>query len=603
MIPFGQLTAFGLPFVQVAAFGLVIAMLALFMWGRLRYDLVAMLILLAAAILGVVNPKHAFVGFSNPVIIIIASVLIVSKAISKSGVLNGMMSALMSRVSSTSGQVGMLTAFVTFLSAFIKNVGTLGIFMPVAMETAKRSGRSPSIYLMPLAFGSLIGGTITKIGTSPNLLISEVRVQNGAAEPFALFDFLWVGLPLSIAAILFLMVGWRLVPQRVPAAKPGDSGGAHYTTELRVLAGSPLIGKQISEIETLADGDLVVTSIIRDNGHQYFPSRSWILYEGDIIAVRADPKAAATVVDKAKLQIVGVDELEAPEGGHPELEILEAVVTEDSPLVGNTPQAMRLRRRYDVNLLAISRAGHQIATRIGHHRFKPGDVIVFQGWSERLPAAMQELGCLPLADRGLSGLGRQRQGLLSLAVLGLSIVLISLKLVPVDVGFFGAAVLILLFKQLSLKEAYEAIEWPVIIMLGCLIPVGEGLKETGATDVVAQVLSTWATNMPGIYALGMMLVASMILTPFLHHAAAVLVLGPVAAVLATNLGYNIDPFLMAVALGCACDFLTPIGHQNNLLVMGPGGYRFFDYWRLGLPLSIIIAVGGTLLIAYVWPLQ
>ena len=602
MIDFGQFSAFGLPFVQLAAFGLVIAMLALFMWGRLRYDLVAMAILLAAAALGVVNPKHAFEGFSNPVIIIIASVLIVSRAISTSGVLNGMMNTLMARVSSTSGQVGMLTAFVTFLSAFIKNVGTLGIFIPVAMNTAKRSGRSPSIYLMPLAFGSLIGGTITKIGTSPNLLISEVRVQNGAEKPFALFDFLWVGLPLSCLAILFLMIGWRLVPRRIKAVEPGSKSTPHYTTELKILEDSPLIGKLVSDVEALADGDFVVTSIIRDNGHQYFPSRAWILYENDIIVVRADPNAAATAIDKGKLKIVGTDELEAPEGAHPELEIVEAVVTEDSPLVGNSPQAMRLRRRYDVNLLAISRAGKQIATRVGRHIFRPGDVIVFQGWSERLPTALQELGVLPLADRGLRTLGHPRRGYISLAILAIAMVLIATKLVPVDVGFFGAAVLILLFRQLSLSEAYEAIEWPVIIMLGCLIPVGEGLKETGATDVVAQLLSTWAANMPGLYALGLMLVASMILTPFLHHAAAVLVLGPVAAVLATNLGYNVDPFLMAVALGCACDFLTPIGHQNNLLVMGPGGYRFFDYWRLGLPLSILVAVIGTLLISYFWPL-
>ena len=601
-MPFADLQL-PLPFTQMAAFGLVIAMLALFMWGRLRYDLVAMLILLAAALLGVVNPKHAFVGFSNPVIIIIASVLIVSKAISTSGVLNGIMNALLTRVSSASGQVGVLTACVTFLSGFIKNVGTLGIFMPVAMETAKRSGRSPSIYLMPLAFGSLIGGTMTKIGTSPNLLISEVRVQNGG-EAFRLFDFIYVGLPLSIAAIVFLMIGWRLVPIRIAAAKSGSDGAseAHYTTELRILEGSPLIGKTVADAEALADADLVVTSIIRDNGHQYFPSRSWILYQNDILAVRGDAKAAANLLDKGKSQIVGVDELEPPEGDHPELEVIEAVVTEDSPLVGNSPKGMRLRRRYDVNLLAIRRSGTAITSRIGSHIFRPGDVIVFQGWSERLPGAMQELGCLPLADRGLSSLARPRQGIVSLIVLTIAMILITIKAVPVDVGFFGAAVAILLLKQLSLKEAYEAIEWPVIIMLGCLIPVGEGLKETGATDVVAQVLSTWAANLPGIYALGLMVVASMILTPFLHHAAAVLVLGPVAAVLATNLGYNMDPFLMAVALGCASDFLTPIGHQNNLLVMGPGGYRFFDYWRLGLPLSIIVAVGGTLLISFFWPL-
>lgn len=593
----------GLPFTQFASFGLVVAMLLLFMWGRLRYDVVSMLILLAAVALGVVQQKSAFHGFSNPVIIIIASVLIVSKAISASGVLNGMMSAVLGRVTSLSGQIGVLTAFVTFLSAFIKNVGTLGIFMPVAMETAKRSGRSPSYYLMPLAFGSLIGGAITKIGTSPNLLISEVRVQNGG-EPFRLFDFAWVGLPLSIGAVLFLIVAWRLVPERIKPGTPGKrAGDAHYTTELRILDGSPLIGKTVTAVEEMADGDLVVTSIIRDSGHEYFPARSWILYPNDIIAVRADPKAASQVVDKGKVQIVGVDDLPPPEGEHPELEIVEAVVLENSPLVGNSPQAMRLRRTYDVNLLAIRRSGAQITTRVGNHKFRPGDVIVFQGWGERLPAALQELGCLPLADRGLTGLARDRNGLVSLAILAIAMVLITMKIVTVDVGFFGAAVAVILAQQISLKEVYEAIEWPVIIMLGCLIPVGEGLKETGATDVVGQLLTTWATGMPGLLALGMMLVASMILTPFLHHAAAVLVLGPVAAVLATGLGYNIDPFLMAVALGCACDFLTPIGHQNNLLVMGPGGYRFFDYWRLGLPLTILVAVAGTLLISIIWPLN
>ncbi len=592
----------GLTWLQLASFGLIAVMLVLFMWERWRYDLVAVMILLAATLIGVVPADKAFDGFSNPVIVIIASVLIVSKAISTSGILDNVMRKAMKDVTSSTMQIGILTACVTFLSAFVKNVGTLGIFMPIAIQVARRSQRSPSIYLMPLAFGSLIGGTITLIGTSPNLLISSVREQLGKA-PFSLFDFAWVGLPLSILSVAFLAIGWRLLPKDRKGAPSADQKFEieRYTTELRISEDSPLAGKSVGDLEHLGDSEVLVRAVTREGGHHYIPHRYWPLFAGDIVSIQADPAAIKTLTDQGRLELVGAEELEKDDDERDELGVVEAIVGPNSILLGRSPRSMQLRQHYDVNLIAVSRAGANRHTRLQSHSFEVGDVVALQGWQKELSATLKVLGCLPLVDRGLT-LGSLRQGIIPLAVLAVAMVLIATHAVNVAVGFFGAAVLVVLWRQVSLKEAYEAIDGPVIVMLAALLPVGHGLEGTGATKVMGEWIAAASTGLPGYGAIALMIVVSMILTPFLHHAAAVLVLGPVAAVVAKQLGYDPDPFLMAVALGCACDFLTPIGHQNNLLVMGPGGYKFSDYWRLGLPLSILVTVAGTALILTFWPL-
>jgi len=231
-----------------------------------------------------------------------------------------------------------------------------------------------------------------------------------------------------------------------------------------------------------------------------------------------------------------------------------------------------------------------------------GDTVVLQGRASRLNEALQALDLLPLAERNLA-IGRPRSRYLPLIILAVTLAAIGLRFVQVEVGLFAAATLIVLMRLISAREAYEAIDWPVIVMLGSLIPVGEALKDTGAADLLANGLTTIAAHLPGVLAVGLILVVSMLVTPFLHHAAAVVVMGPVAAEVAKNLGYGIDPFLMAVGFGAACDFLTPIGHQNSTLVMRPGGYRFTDYWRLGLPLTLLVAVAGTWLIVWSWPLR
>lgn len=586
---------------QAAAIAIVVVMLGFFVWDRWRYDVVALGALLAAIVVGVVPQKEAFVGFSDQVVVVMATVLVVSKAIARSGLLDRLIRRLMRGVNSPSLQIGLLSAAVGLLSSGVKNVGTLGIFMPIAIQIARRSKQSPSIYLMPLAFASLIGGTITLIGTSPNLLISTIR-EDISGKPFSMFDFAWVGLPLTLLVVAFLTFGWRLLPKDRKGAPSAEEKFSveDYTTELVVGPQSPLIGKTIGELEQTGEDQIVVLAVMREGGHNYIPSPHWPLFAGDVVTIQAESTAIKHLVDEAKLDLAHARELSKADQSD-ELGMVEAIVTAESQIVGKTPSSMKLRQRYDVNLLAVSRAGARRAVGLHEHEFNVGDVIVLQGWEKGLQATMSDLGLLPLADRSI-GLGRGNGGLVSITVLAAAMLAITFQVVTVAVGFFAAAVLVILLKQISLKDAYDALEGQLIVLLASLIPIANALQTTGVTDLIGHNLAVVGAQVPGYGALALMMASAMLLTPFLNNAAAVLMLGPVAAVVAKSLNYNPDPFLMAVALGCACDFLTPIGHQNNLLVMRPGGYRFNDYWRLGAPLSILILLVGTPLILWAWPL-
>jgi len=587
---------------QAAAIAIVVIMLGVFVWDRWRYDLVAVGALLAAIGVGIVPQDKAFVGFSDQVIVVMASVLVVSKAIARSGVLDRLVRRLMKGVDSPSSQIGLLSLSVGLLSAFVKNIGTLGIFMPIAIQIARRSKQSPSIYLMPLAFASLIGGTITQIGTSPNLLISTVR-EDLTGEGFSVFDYAWVGLPLTLLCVAFLTVGWRVLPRDRQGTAMADERFSieDYTTELVVGQSSPLVGKTVGDLEHAGTGDAVVVAVMREGGHNYIPNPNWPLFAGDIVTIQAEPATIKELVEESRLDLAHARQLTKANGERDELSTVEVIVTADSPIVGHTPRSLSLRQRYDVNLLAVSRAGSHRAARLQSHTFAVGDVIVLQGWEKGMQQTMADLGLLPLADRSL-GLGQPTRGLVALAVLAVAMVLITFKLVTVAVGFFAAAAIVMISRQIPMKDAYEAIEGPVIVLLACLIPIAHSLQATGVTDIIGHQLAAIGSQVPGYIAVGMMLAVAMMLTPLLNNAAAVLMLGPVAGVVAKSLNYNPDAFLMAVALGCACDFLTPIGHQNNLLVMGPGGYRFNDYWRLGAPLSLIVLLVGTPLLIVFWPL-
>jgi di/tricarboxylate transporter len=606
---------------QALSFGLIAVTVALFISNRFRFDLVALFSLLAALALGVVPADKAFSGFSDQVVVLVASALVISAGVGKSTLIGRVVRKAEPFLTTTTRQVAALAFATTVLSVFMKNVGALAILLPIAIQIARRSETPVSRLLMPMAFGSLIGGVVTLIGTSPNILVSRVRAEL-TGQPFAMFDFAPVGIGIAVTGLIFLVFGWRLLPSnRVsPASAEQAFETDPYLTEVRIGEKSTLLGKTVGDLEALGEGDVEIVAIVREKRHRYTPAWHWQLFAGDILIVRAEAVALRKLIEEAKLDLrpasdperdarTSKDDKDGKEGeekntrGEPpkDIAVVEAVITGVSSLIGATARSLRLREHEGLSLLAISRSGEPLAKRLSQIRFQAGDVLVLQGPEETMAESLRNLGCLPLLDRAI-GLGRKRQEYLPIVLLTLAMIVVAFKLVPVTTAFFGAAVLMVVLGVLTLKEAYESIDIPIIVLMACLIPVSDSISSTGGAELIAGILAIAANTLPPVGALALMMGSAMLLTPFLNNAATVLIMGPIGASLAQKLGLNPDPFLMAVALGAACDFLTPIGHQCNTLVMGPGGYRFGDYSRLGLPLSFLVLVVGTLLIPIFWPL-
>jgi len=588
---------------QVLSLALLGGLLALFVWDRFRFDVVALIALIAAVALGVVPAQKAFDGFGNSLLPLIASALIVSSAVGKSGAIEKLVAALRPLLQHYNTQIGTLTASVAALSALVKNIGALAIFLPVAMQVARRGKRPVGTFLMPMSFGSLVGGMMTLIGTSPNLIASSVRAEI-LGEPYRMFDFFPVGAGITLLGVAFLSVGWRLLPIRRESQGGGETPFRieDYITEALLPENSSLVGKSVAELEKLSDGSVTVTAIIREGKRRYTPAGHWPLFAGDVLVLEADPQDMQSLIHTAQLELVGQGEREEAEKDDADAVVVEAVVMPESRMIGASSSTLQLRDRYGVNLLALSRGERRNMTRLGRMSFREGDVVALHGSEAHMPDALARLGCLPLAERNLQ-LGRPRKLVITLLVLLGCVALAATELTPPAIAFMGGAVILVVMGILSLREAYEAIDWPILVMLGALIPIGEAMRSTGTTALVAGWLSGAADALPIWAMLGLLLVITMLLTPLIHHAAAVLVMGPVAAAIAKHLGVNIDSFLMAVAVGASCDFLSPIGHQCNTLVMGPGGYRFGDYWRLGLPLSLLVVICGVPLILLAWPLH
>lgn len=587
---------------QMLAFAILAGMMLLFIWGRLRYDLVAILALLASIAAGTVPAKTAFSGFSDDIVIIVASALVVSAAVARSGVIETALVRLTAGVTRVRWQLTILVTSVTFLSALVKNIGALAILMPSAFRMAKRSDASPSVFLMPMAFGSLLGGLITLVGTSPNIIVSRVREQM-TGEPFGMFDYTPVGLSLALVGILFLRFGYRLLPRNRRAAPTmGEALDIQdYTTEATITDSSPIAGRTVAAFRhELTDVEL--TGLSRDGRSHRVASGRMILKNGDTLVMKGEPDALERAIAENGLMLAGQDRALVTGTSAENVGVIEAVVTAESVLIGRAAEKVALHDRYGVNLLAISRAGNRMVRGLGSTILRAGDIIVLQGALDALPEQLRTLGCLPLAERPLR-LGSAPRRFLPIAILAGAMALTAAGLVPVAVAFFGAAALVMLTGALPVREAYAHIEWPILIMLGALIPVSGALQSTGGTELIASWLSSTAATLPPWGAVALILVAAMAVTPFLNNAATVLVMAPIAATFAEDLHMRPDAFLMAVAIGAGCDFLTPIGHQCNTLVMGPGGYRFGDYARLGAPLSLLVVIVGVPLILAFWPVR
>ena len=577
--------------------------LIFFAWGKYRHDVVAMFCLMMAVIAGVVPSNDAFSGFGHPAVVTVAAVLIISHALKNAGVVDAIASYLGRYTGNIYLHIASLTGVVTVASAFMNNVGALALMLPVAIATAKKAERSPALVLMPLAFGSILGGMTTLIGTPPNIIIASYR-EELTGQPFGMFDFSPVGLVVAVLGLAFItVVGWRLIPSD-RSSNDGSKAAfevSNYLTELEVAEDSPLIGERLEDNPEFDIEHIDIVGLVRKYGFSRPMPRGYLVTAGDILLVQGDPTNLQSLVDEFGFVLLNSSSEAQAEDAPKNTVMLEGVVAQRSPLVGSGSQYLRLQTQRSLALVGIARNGSTIRTRLKRQKFKAGDVLLLVGDADTADAHFQKLDVWPLANRNLS-LSKKTQLLPALAVFATAIALGVTGAVSLPVAFLLAIGVYVLMNTISAREIYDEVDWPVIVLLGAMIPVGHALETTGTTDWVATAILGATLGLPAAALLALILVVTMFLSDIINNAATALVMAPISVAIASSLGVSSDAFLMAVAVGASCAFLTPIGHQSNTLVMGPGGYHFGDYWRMGLPLEILIIAVSVPLLLFFWPL-
>ena len=587
---------------QIFVFLILFLSLVFFIDGRMRYDIVALLALCISAILGIVPWNQTFSGFANPAVITVAAVLVISRGLQNAGVVEVIAGALMKVGKRPTLQVSALTGLVITLSAFMNNVGALALLMPVGIKMARSSLVPVSILLLPLAFGSQLGGMITLIGTPPNLIISAFREEH-LGQAYAMFDLTPVGLGVAFISFLFIaLVGWRLIPGRTgPGSKDDFFTIQDYLTEIRVPAGSKYAGKALRGIIRATNAKITIIQLIRGSFTRPVPYMYERIKADDILIVQAaldDLKKFLLATGFQLEEHVSLDR-ETIEAG--DRILMEATVRADSPSLGMNVKEIDLRAGFGINLLAVARQGVLLKERLNDIRFKAGDVLLLQGTEGALREAIRILGCLPLAERGLR-IGEPGRVIESVGIFTVAIVIAALGIVPVQVVFTLAALLMVIISLVPVREIYESIDWPVIILLGAFIPVGQAMEETGGAELIASTLLLFQDLLSPVVLLTIVLIVTMLLSALINNAATAVLMAPISFSIATGLGVSPDPFLMAIVVGASSAFLTPVGHQSNALVMGPAGLKFGDYWRLGLPLEVVLVIVSVPVILHFWPL-
>jgi di/tricarboxylate transporter len=589
--------------------------ITLFIWGRWRHDVIALGALLVAVFLGLVPSAEAFLGFGHPAVITVACVLVLSWGLQSTGAVDVLATRLLPKSGGVMLTIAALTGVGALLSAFMNNVGAMALLMPLAIQLSGRLQLTAGKVLMPLSFGTILGGMTTLIGTPPNLIVSGFREQAGAGS-FGMFDFTPVGLLVAASGVLFItLIGWRLVPiRKTRGADSFDTGS--YLTEARLRDNSKAAGKTIREVdEALQEADAQIVGMVRNRFRVLAPNAGRVLQGGDILVIEAEPEALASVFSSLGLEweehredhgkaadeaMSGEPDAEA-DLGNKETELLELAVMPSSLLIGRSARSIQLRTRFGLNLLAISRQGRQSIKRLRSTVIQAGDVLLLQGDNEAVAGFASEYGCVPLAARSIS-IPDRRKAMLAGLVMAAAIAGAAFGLLPAAISFASGVVAFMLLRVVPLRKLYEAIDWPVIVLLGSLIPVAVAMEQTGLADLLAQSLLDNVAQGRPVIALAVLLVVTMTLSDFMNNAATAAVMCPIAIGAAAHLGANADAFLMAVAIGASCAFLTPIGHQNNTLILGPGGFRFSDYWRLGLPMEILVVAVAIPGLLYFWPL-
>jgi len=621
---------------QLLIFAILVATMALFLWSRIRHDIVALLALMACVVSGLVPAAEAFAGFGHPAVITVACVLVLSQGLQNTGAVDWLARSVLPREAGRLSSMAALMALGALLSGFMNNVGAMALLMPIAVQVSGRLGLTPGQVLMPLAFGTILGGMTTLIGTPPNLIVSGYRAEAGLSH-FAMFDFAPVGVAVAVVGVAFVaLVGWRLVPARKATADGGFETGS-YLTEVRVPEDSKAVGLTLRAFESeIEDSGAQIVGLVRNEVRMTAPHGGRQIHAGDILALKADVDALAEALSVFGIKL---EEQVSPTGDEEEQEKAEArealpsfagqddkdkdgtdkdgdengskrdedivlrelAVLPGSTIVGRSASDLRLRTRYGLNLLAVSREGHPPKARLRTLRLNSGDLLLMQGPAEVMADFINDTGCVPLGERDLR-IPDKRMAIIAGATMLGSIGIVVLGLLPAAAAFTLGVIASMLLRTVPLRQVYTSINWPVIVLLAALIPVAGAMQATGAADVLARFLVETIAQGHAVAALVVVLVTTMFLSDVMNNAATAAVLCPIAIGIAAALGVNPDSFLMAVAIGASCAFLTPIGHQNNTLILGPGGFRFSDYWKLGLPLEVLVVAVCIPLLLIVWPL-
>lgn len=601
---------------QIVILGILAATIIAFLWGRWRHDIVALGSLLACVLAGLVPSDTAFAGFGHPAVITVACVLVLSRSLQISGAVDMFTQKLLPQSGGTALTVAPLVCAAAVLSAFMNNVGALALLMPVAVQAAAKQNIPTGRLLMPLAFGSILGGMTTLIGTPSNLIVAGFSGRDGI-KSFGMFDFTPVGLTVALAGILFVvLIGWRLVPVRKRTGVEDFETGT-YLTEAKIVEKSKAVGMTLQEIEkSLGEADAQVVGLIRYETRIPAPNPRQLVRVGDILVIEAEPKSLTTALASLGLKLE--EEVKAEkEKPDPEQEkqapvkknsalksediaLVEMTVLPGSFLAGQSASSINLRSRYGINLLAVSRQGYRSLTRLRTMGLRAGDVLLLQGMPDSLAEFSSAFSCVPLAARAFH-IPNKNQAMLAITIMAMAVGGAALGLVPASVSFAAGLLACMVFRVIPLRDVYQTIDWPVIVLLAGLIPVAGAMETTGAAGLIAKFLLDELVQGHAVIALTIMLVLTMTLSDFMNNAATAAVMCPIAIGTAQQLGVSTSPFLMAVAIGASCAFLTPIGHQNNTLILGPGGFHFGDYWRMGLPLEILITVISIPMLMLVWP--
>lgn len=586
---------------QIILFSLFGAVFGLLLWGRFRYDIVAFSALMVGVVLGVVPQKDAFAGFGHPATLVVALVLVVSAGLVRSGAVFLITRTLVDASRSLGAHITLMGAIGGILSAFMNNVAALALLMPVDVQTARKAGRSPGLSLMPLSFATILGGMVTLIGTPPNIIIAAIREESLGA-PFKMFDFAPVGGIAAIAGMTFVaLVGWRLIPPRDESSSTSDDL-AEYIAELTVPEDSKHIGKRLSELEAEADKtDVAILGLIRDGKRHYGQARNTALKAGDALVLEATPDALDEFRTSLNLALSDTERTERLNAAGEGVEIIEVVVKDTSRLVDRTAEAVGLAWRQSAVLMGISRGDTRIKNQVRKTPIQPGDILLLLVPRNRGHDVTDWLGCLPLADRGLA-VTENSKVWLAIGMFAGAVIAASLGLIYLPVALGLVVIAYVLTRIVPLSELYTHIEWPVVVLLGSMIPLGAALETSGGTELISGALLGWTAGMPAWAVLTVLMIVTMTLSDVLNNTATTIVAAPVGIQMAQSLGVSPDPFLMAVAVAASSAFLTPIGHKNNTLILGPGGYSFGDYWRMGLPLEIIIVAVSIPAILVFWPL-